>query len=238
VLVSEDMQPRVVDTPAQALRQLRKAEERDEPYELVICDIQRGAIEVASDLVHVAPSSPVVLLTSSGQRGDAARCRDLGIPAYLTGTPTSRDLIDTFAEVLVGTPTLITRHWLRERRKSLRVLIADDSPTNRMLATLMLEKEGHSVVGTVNGADAVAALTREPFDVVLMDVHMPVLDGYGATAEIRAMPDGRSDTPIIALTGSVDEAGKQKCMDAGMNRFVAKPFKVDELLDAIMELAG
>ncbi|MBT8214264.1 MAG: response regulator, partial [Acidimicrobiia bacterium] len=238
VLTSGDMQPRVVDTVEQALRQLTRAAVRHEPYSLVVCDIQKDGIGVASRLVEVAPESPIVLLTASGQRGDAARCRELGIPAYLTGTPTSQDLLETFAEVLTGPPTLITRHWLRERRRSLRILVADDSPTNRLLAIRLLEKQGHTVIGVENGADAVTALEREPYDIVLMDIHMPVLDGYSATGQIRAMPTRRSETPIVALTGSVNEEGRQKCLDSGMDRFVAKPFKVDELLDVIAELTA
>lgn len=238
VLAEGEMHPRIADDVDEALRRLEKAVQQGEPYGLVVCDVQERGMETAERLVTAANGTPVVLLITSGQRGDAAVCRRLGIAAYLTGAPTAEDLTDTFTAVLAGEPTLITRHWLRERRRSLRILVADDSPTNRLLAIRLLEKEGHSVKGVDNGAEAVAAVSGGVFDVVLMDIHMPVLDGYDATSQIRAMPGARAGTPIIALTGSVDDSGRRKCIAAGMDRFIGKPFKVDELLGAIRDVTS
>ena len=236
VITEGEMQPRIVEEPAKAIDALNRVRATGANYGLIILDLQSSGLETAWEIRRETSEIPIVLVTPSGQRGDAARCRDLDIGGYLTGPVLATDLKDTIQAVLGGSPELITRYWLREHRKSLRVLVADDSGTNRLLAARLLEKRGHLVIGVANGAEAVAAIEQREFDVVLMDVHMPEMDGYEATRQIRHLPGNRSSTPVIALTGSVNDEGRRKCLDAGMDRFIAKPFKVEDLLSAIEDL--
>jgi CheY-like chemotaxis protein/nitrogen-specific signal transduction histidine kinase len=238
VLADGNMHPRIAEDTEQALQAIARVRAKGEAFGLVILDLQNHGLETAFELRRDCMGTPMILMTPSGQRGDAARCRELGIGGYLTGPVVASDLSDTIQAVLAGTPELITRYWLKEHRRSLSILVADDSSTNRLLAARLLEKRGHHVVGVPDGAQAVSALEQRDFDVVLMDVHMPVMDGYEAARQIRSLPGHRSQTPIVALTGSVNEDGKRRCLEAGMNRFVGKPFRVEELLEIINEMTG
>ena len=115
---------------------------------------------------------------------------------------------------------------------ALRILIAEDNPVNQEVAGTMLRRRGHQVDIVVNGRDAVEAVQRERYDVVLMDLQMPILDGVQATTEIRALPSG-SDVPIIALTANAASGESERCFAAGMNDYVAKPFRAADLIAAV-----
>jgi CheY-like chemotaxis protein len=135
-----------------------------------------------------------------------------------------------------GDSTLVTSHWLREGRNSLKVLIADDSPTNLRLTTRMLENRDHSVTAVENGLMAVEAIRLSPYDVVLMDLQMPVMDGIAATAAIRAEEGARGTrTPIVAITAYDD---RQRCKDAGMDGYLSKPYRPAELFETVERMAG
>jgi CheY-like chemotaxis protein len=155
---------------------------------------------------------------------------------------TAAELIDTVANVAAlgeaGAPhEVVTRHWLRERRPSLNVLVADDSPTNRMLALRLLEKRGHRGLAVENGREAVEAVEKHDFDVVLMDMQMPELDGLGATAVIRdAEKETGGRVPIVALTAHAMESDRRRCLAAGMDGFLSKPFAADDLYATIEQL--
>jgi CheY-like chemotaxis protein len=130
---------------------------------------------------------------------------------------------------------LVTTHWLREGRSSLKVLIADDSPTNLRLTTRMLENRDHSVTAVENGRLAVEAIRLGSYDVVLMDLQMPVMDGIEATAAIRA-DEGRRGVhvPIVAITAYDD---RQRCLEAGMDGYLAKPYRPQELFETVERMA-
>ena len=131
---------------------------------------------------------------------------------------------------------MVTRHWLREGRSSLKVLIADDSPTNLKLTRRMLENRDHTVTSVENGKLALEALRLQDFDVILMDLQMPVMDGIAATAAIRAEEGPRGKRlPIIGLTAYHDA---QVCRDAGMDGHLTKPYRPQELFAAVEEFAG
>ena len=123
--------------------------------------------------------------------------------------------------------------------QGLRILVAEDNVINQRYAVSLLEAEGHRVEVVGNGQEAVAALEREPFHAVLMDVQMPVMDGFEATSAIRARErfTGRR-TPIIAMTAHAMSGDRDKCMAAGMDAYVAKPIRRAELLNAILSFAG
>jgi len=173
----------------------------------------------------------LVILTSGSQRGDAERCRAMGIDGYLVKPVSRSELIEALGSVLAGNGTggkVVTRHALTEARAHLRILLAEDNLVNQEVAAAMLRKRGHLVSIVDNGAKAVRAVTLGTFDVVLMDVHMPEMDGLRATAAIRQLP-GKSELPIIALTADALTGEWQRCLTAGMSGYLSKPFKSHDL---------
>jgi CheY-like chemotaxis protein len=186
---------------------------------------------------------PVVVIVGSGERGDAGAFREAGAAGYLARPLTDGELvgiIEAVVERRAPEETLVTRHWLREQRRILRVLVADDSPTNRILAARLLEKRGHEVVSVGSGQDAVDQVAKEPFDVVLMDVQMPGVDGLEATEQIRAREadEGRPRVPVVALTAHAMESHRRLCIEAGMDAYLSKPFHTDDLYAVVEATAG
>jgi CheY-like chemotaxis protein len=146
---------------------------------------------------------------------------------------------------LPGAPALVTRHSLRESHPGRRVLLAEDNAVNRHLVVKILEKHGFSVVTVGDGRAAIAALERERFDVVLMDVQMPEMDGFEATAEVRRREQETGHrVPIVALTAHALKGDHEACLAAGMDAYLAKPIRpvelvavIDQLTDASIEPA-
>ena len=185
-----------------------------------------------------------MMLTSAGQRGDAARCRELGIAAYLVKPIVQSQLFDAVLNVLAikdqqpHDVPLVTRHSLREARQSLRILLAEDNVVNQVLVCRLLEKCGHSVVVANNGRKALEELEKEKFDLAIMDVSMPDMDGYEAVAAIRAK-EGTAQThlPIIAMTAHAMKGDREHCLAAGMDAYISKPVQPKELFEIIKSLA-
>ena len=186
-----------------------------------------------------------MLLTSAGQRGDATRCRELGVAGYLTKPVSQAELLDAILRLLGSRPEaedshpLITRHSLREERKARRVLLAEDNLVNQTVALCLLQKRGYEVEVAATGRDALEKLAREKFDLVLMDVQMPEMDGFEATAAIREIEKATGDhLPIIAMTARAMKGDRERCLAAGMDGYVAKPIQSQELFAQIEKLAG
>jgi CheY-like chemotaxis protein len=200
---------------------------------VVIIDLDQHGLATASKF----PGAHTVVVTSSGQRGDAARCRELGVSAYLTRPLGPLDLRDSIRGAFaVPSGTLITRHWLREQRPSLKVLVVDDSAANRMVVTQMLTVQDHEVEAVTNGLEALEAVKRAKFDLILMDMEMPEMDGLTAAKTIRLW-EGKIRTPIVALTGHSSREMVQKCYDAGMDAHLTKPFEFMELADVVERIS-
>jgi len=184
-------------------------------------------------------SVTIMMLTSAGERGDAARCRALGVTAYLTKPIRQSELLDAILTSLGSAPAersgqLVTVHSMREHRRPLHILLAEDNLVNQTLATRLLEKRGHSVVLAVNGREAVETWKRERFDLILMDVQMPEMGGFEATAAIRhAELGGAMHIPIVAMTARAMAGDRESCLEAGMDAYVAKPISAAELVTAI-----
>jgi CheY-like chemotaxis protein len=163
------------------------------------------------------------------------------VAAYLTKPVSEADLRTAVVMALQGPtsaapPSLITRHNLIEGRPGLRILIAEDNAVNRRLVVRLLEKEGHTTVSAVNGAEAVALHERERFDLILMDVHMPELDGLAATRAIRDREGGRGEhIRIVALTASAMQEDRRECLAAGMDAYLTKPIRPQDLHDVIQQ---
>jgi CheY-like chemotaxis protein len=185
-----------------------------------------------------------MMLTSAGHRGDAARCQELGVSAYLLKPIRQSELREAVARVLgarehEGAIPLITRFSLQDAREPeayLSVLLAEDNLVNQRLVVRLLEKRGHRVVVAGTGLEALQALEKGSFDLVLMDVQMPEMDGIEATAVIREREKGGGlHQPVVALTAHAIKGDREKCMAGGMDGYLSKPIRPQEL-DQLLEI--
>ncbi|MFQ5966002.1 MAG: response regulator [Acidimicrobiia bacterium] len=239
MLRNSDLAVTTASSHTECLEGLSEARDRDAPYAAVILDTRgdplAGAEQIRNKPEH--DGTHVIVITAVGQRGDGARCRELRVAGYLTKPVKGKELEEAVNAVLGGAlpidlTTLVTRHWLRERRSRLDILVVDDSPTNRMSAKRMLETRGHSVFLVVTGQEAIEALDAFRFDLVLMDLGLPGLNGVEATRQIRSTEDN-AHTPIIATTTDDIASVESQCTQAGMDAVVSKPFEPGELTRAI-----
>lgn len=242
VLAEEGIAIQEASGAEQGFAALREGLARGAPFDLAVIDAQmpdHDGFELAA-WVRVDPTLAGVrlcMLTSAGQRGDAQRCRDLGIEGYLTKPISRFDLLEAVSLILgggkaVGVADVVTRHTVRESRRELRLLLAEDNPINQEVAAAMLRKRGHRVDIVGNGREAVDAVARERYDVVLMDIQMPELDGLEATRAIRASPSG-AGLRIVAITAHASGADRERCLAAGMDGYLSKPFKARDLFAAV-----
>ncbi len=232
-----------------ALHRLRAAADRGRPFELAIVDMQMPGMD-GLQLARAVRSDPrqasvrLVMLTSMGMRGYAELSRKAGFAGYLSKPVRQSQLYDCLATVMhssfeaaqAGTATdmpLVTRHSLEEAKSArtrARVLVADDNETNQMVAVHMLRRYGAQADVAANGLEAVEALSRIRYDLVLMDCQMPEMDGYAATRVVRDSEAGSGHrTPIIAMTANAMQGDREKCLAAGMDDYLSKPVKGPEL---------
>ena len=245
------MSATAVDGGAAALRALEIAKSSGKPYSLILLDGQMPEMDgfMLAERIKSEPGlvgASVMMLTSAGHLGDAARCRELGISAYLMKPVRQGELWEALCNVL-GHPEpkkapLVTRHTLRESRNRARILLVEDNLVNQTLAVRLLEKRGYSIAVAGNGREALAALAKEEFEVVLMDVQMPEMDGFEATAAIREIEktSGRH-MPIVAMTANALKGDQERCLAAGMDAYISKPIRTSELfatLEAILNGAA
>ena len=234
-----------------AIAQLTAAADKGDPYPMILIAINVretnsfALIEQIRKKTNLA-AAKIIMLTSSGQRGDAARCQELGVGAYLLKPVRQTELREAMARVLGGSDhshgkSLITRYSLQGARHAsakLRILLAEDNAVNQRLAARLLEKRGHRVSIAGNGREAVATFEKQTFDLVLMDLQMPELDGFGATAEIREKEkNGYSRVPIIALTAHAMSGDREQCLAAGMDGYLSKPIRPLELDEMLAKYA-
>jgi len=224
---------------------LQEQESRGEAFSLVLLDAHSWdddgftlAERIMANPRWAAPT--IMMLSAVGIRGDAERCRKLGIAAYLTKPVKQSELLDAIMNVLHRRATtavdqpVVTRHTLREGRAQKHILLAEDNLINRRLALSMLQKRGYRVTTAENGLEAIAAFQREPFDLILMDVQMPEMDGFEATGQIRRLEMERGGRiPIVAMTAHAMKGDRERCLEAGMDDYISKPIQVDKLMDII-----
>jgi two-component system, sensor histidine kinase and response regulator len=238
-----EMKPTSVEGGKQALQELSAAHQAQARYGLILLDMHMPQMDgfTLVERIRQTPelsTATVMMLTSAGHRGDALRCKDLGVSAYLLKPIRQSELREAIARVLgareqKGAVPLITGYALHDARDpaaSLRILLAEDNPVNQLLATRLLEKRGHRVEVAANGREALAALEKEEYDLVLMDVQMPEIDGIEATIAIRAKEKtGGNHLPVIALTAHAMKSDQERCLAAGMDGYLSKPIRAQEL---------
>jgi two-component system sensor histidine kinase/response regulator len=243
------MLPTAVDSGRAALQALEVAKSAGHPFPLILLDGQMPEMVgfALAEIIHNDASlagAMLMMLTSAGSSGDGARCRELGISAYLAKPIRQRELLEGICHLLERSPekktgTLVTTHTLREDRNRRRVLLAEDNMVNQKLALRLLEKRGYEVIVVGDGQTALSELQNGTFDVVLMDVQMPTMDGLEATAAIREKEKSSgSHIPIIAMTAHSLKGDEERCLAAGMDGYVSKPIRTTELFATIERLLG
>jgi two-component system, sensor histidine kinase and response regulator len=245
MLTSWRMRPLAVRGGSAALSALRRLKARGKPIGLALIDANMPEMD-GFDLIARIRSDPefkglkVMILTSADRAGDMERCRNLGVQAYLTKPVRQSELLEA---ILIArgsrtrsrtAPQFVAKSSPAKPTPRLKILLAEDNPVNQKLAVHLLERHGHMVRTSENGREVLEALEREPFDLVLMDVQMPVIDGFETTALIREKEKGSgSHLPIVALTAHALKDDRDKCLASGMDDYVSKPLKPEELFRAI-----
>ena len=243
------MEPTLAADGEAALAALAVAEIKRTPFQLVLTDMHMPKMDgfelIERIRTQASPEMPtIVMLTSGGQRGDAARCEQLGVAAYLLKPIRQAELREAMARVLGATAesgTFITSESLPadSRKVALRILVAEDNEVNLKLARRLLEKRGHVVAVAKNGHEALAALAAHRFDLVLMDVHMPGMDGMEATRALRAAEvETGLHQPVVAMTALVMKGDKERCLAAGMDSYLPKPIRAQELDEVLEQYVG
>jgi two-component system, sensor histidine kinase and response regulator len=247
ILANWRMKPDAVATGAEALDALAGAHRLGQPYALAVVDGQMPEMDGFMFANRVRRdrrfrAMPVVMLTSAARPEDAARCARLGIAGHLTKPVKQSDLLDTILGLFEGRVARGARAvetMARAAARPLRILVAEDNDVNRRFVTRVLQKRGHSVVTVVNGKLAVKVFTSRPFDIVLMDVQMPEIDGLSATRLIRQQEaSSGAHVPIVAMTAHAMAGDRERCLAAGMDDYVSKPLHPRELVETVERAGG
>ena len=232
-----------VDGGEKALVALEAAQKAGRPYTLALVDMHMPNMDGFSLVEHIRQkplisTTTIMMLTSAGHRGDAQRCCPLGIASYILKPVRKWELLSAVLKACGETQTEPQPKPEQQepmRRSGLHILLAEDNHVNQAVATRTLEKMGHSLVVANNGKEALALLAEQSFDLVLMDIQMPEMDGLTATKAIReAEKQTQSHLPIIAMTAHAIKGDREHCLEAGMDGYVSKPIRARELDEAII----
>jgi len=236
-----------VESGDEAIKILKRAVHKEKLFDLVLLDMQMPEMN-GEETLRIFKDDPeikdvaVVMLTSVGVRGDASRLETLGCAAYLLKPIKQSQLFDTIITVLSRQKAgakekpvpIVTRHTIAEqKRQRIRILIAEDNFMNQKLAVTLLKRVGYSVDAVENGRKAIEALNRTSYDLILMDVQMPEMDGFEATRAIREREGEEKHMPIVAMTAHAMKGDQERCLQAGMDDYISKPIEPQELFGAI-----
>ena len=249
VLENFHMKPSAVNTGKKAIIELKRAAHSGSPYPVALLDIN---LEGKMDGFDVAEyikqdkdlaDTNIIVITMSQQVSDRERFAGLGIHQYFSKPFSQSDLLDSIQNTLSSLKNINYKAIKSSNQSSppasdntntYKILLAEDNLINQEVAAGMLNKKGHTVVIANNGAEAAAIYNKEVFDLVLMDVQMPLLNGYLATARIRDIESVTGHyTPVIGLTANAMKGDREKCIEAGMDDYLSKPVKLNDLLSAI-----
>jgi len=234
-----------VDSGATALELMAAAARNQNPYSVILLDAHMPGMDGFAVAKRIKgdlrlSGTPIMMLSSSNLSSEAAQCRQLGISTYVVKPVGQTELRDALCAIMSesspGEPALVPGDCAGSPSESsgLRILVAEDNRVNRVLALRLLEKAGHSVTLACDGREAVAKSGEQDFDVVLMDVQMPEMDGFGATAAIREreLISGKH-LPILAVTAHAMAGYRESCLSAGMDGYLSKPIRTEELYKAL-----
>ncbi len=249
ILNNWQFRPDSCDNGKDAIKKLKKAKQENDPYSIVLLDMQMPEWdgEMTAKAIINDPelkNTKIIILTSLGHRGDASYLKELGCKAYLVKPVKQSHLFNTIVNVLQqgveeepqqGKETkkeeqFITSHVIEEQiRQGIRILLAEDNMINQKVARKIIEKKPYALDIVNNGKEAYKAVLRQHYDLILMDVQMPVMDGIEATQKIRAKLKDRRHVPIIAMTAHAMKGDRERCLAAGMDDYISKPIKPDDL---------
>ncbi len=223
----------------------------EKSIDLVLMDVQMPGMdgfEVSRAIRKNKGAVPIIILTSMGRTGDSRICRDIGVQGYLSKPIKRNDLKMTIGSVLglveksaADTKDLVTRHSVAdEQRQTVWILLVEDYPTNQKIAEKNITQTGFNMVLAQNGKEAVDIFKTRKFDLVLMDIQMPVMDGYEASRRIRDLEkqgtgfdSGLMRIPIVAMTAHAVSGIRDKCLEAGMDDYISKPLRRTDLIAMI-----
>jgi PAS domain S-box-containing protein len=238
------MKPVTAKDGRSAMDALRRAHKEGNPFRLVLLDAHMPGMDgfdVAAQVKHDPHlrGTTLILLTSAGHTEDIARAKSLGAAAALTKPAKQSELWDTIITALHVAGQQKSRRSAAQRRaptasQPLRILLAEDNPVNQEVAVHLIERRGHSVIVAENGRQAIEALERHKFDLVLMDVQMPEMGGLEATRIIRDKEKATGQhLPIIAMTAHAMQGDREQCLEAGMDGYLAKPIDPKTFLQTV-----
>jgi CheY-like chemotaxis protein len=245
ILRSWDMQPLLVAGAREALQVLRDAFRAGTPIPLVLTDANMPEMDGFTLAEQIKQdrelgSTVIMMLSSADRPAEIAHCEQLGLAAYLLKPIKQSELFDAVVLVLgvnavdEKPPPLPAAPQSLESLPPLHLLLVEDSVVNQKLAVTLLQKNGHQVTVANDGQEAVAALESQRFDLVLMDVQMPTMDGYQATAKIRQRErQTGGHIPIVAMTALAMKGDRESCLAAGMDAYVSKPIRAQQVFEAI-----
>jgi CheY-like chemotaxis protein len=250
MLTNWGMRPEEAENADRALKKLQQSRQAGQDFRLILLDANMpdmNGFQLVEEIKRLPDLSNILImmLSSAGFRGDAARCRKLGVSAYLTKPVKQSYLLDAIMMAL-GTapqkraaPPLITRFSLQKARQTFSILLAEDNIINQKVAVRILENRGHMVKVANNGVEVLSALEKGSFDCILMDVQMPQMDGFQAATMIRKKEKetGRH-IPIIAMTAHAMKGDREKCLESGMDDYIAKPIKPHEILKTVEQVVN
>jgi PAS domain S-box-containing protein len=244
ILTNWHMKPTLTSSGAEALSALKKADSKNS-FALALLDVHMPDMDgfaVAEQIRNNYKELKVILLTSAARPADVARCRELGVSDYLSKPIKQSELFDAIVTTMAEHGRKHERYesasaFFQASERSLRVLLAEDNPVNQTLAMRILEKLGHNVQVVNDGREALRRSQAEEFDLILMDVQMPEMDGLEATKAIRASEASTGKhISIIAMTAHAMKGDREKCLSAGMDGYLSKPIRIDDLKRAMSEV--
>jgi two-component system, sensor histidine kinase and response regulator len=253
VLTRWGMRPALAESASEALAVMHGAAVSGSPFALVLSDVMMPGVDGFQLAVRIKEEpdlarAAVILLSSADRQSDSARCRQAGVAAYLSKPVKHSELLDAILIALDPSTTAPTRQNLgghqgqhtnvAGRSRPLCVLLVEDNATNQLVAVSLLERAGHTVETARNGKEALARLEQRCFDVVLMDIQMPEMDGFEATARIRECEQatGRR-VPIVAMTAHAMKGDRERCLAAGMDGYISKPIQAAALYQTLAAFA-
>lgn len=248
MIKSWGMIPDEADSGKVGLQKLDTAYNKGTPYKFILLDYQMPKMDgfdvaVEIQLRPYSREAKIIMLTSIGERGDAALCKAKGISGYLIKPVKRSELLDilsiSFGQKIDEEMPLLTRHIVSEARRRLKILLVEDNIVNQKLTERILKKRGHHIFIANNGKEALKALKEETFDIILMDVQMPEMDGFEATRRIRKIENETcKHVPIVAMTAHAMKGDKERCLEAGMDAYISKPIRTKELFYVIETLTA